>query len=422
MIHHNSAKEALLKLPPCGTVFIHGQAATPYHLIEAMVEQAERFNRLRLVHLHTEGPARYAQPQYAKNFEVLNLFVGSNMRPYVDLNRIDYLPCFLSEMPGLFRKKIIELDAVLISVSPPDANGYCSLGTSVDTTHAAIENAPLIIAQINKQLPRTHGDAFIHQSQIHHAIEVDQELPSLGTKPLSEHEKKIGKHVAEIIENGSTLQMGIGTIPDAVLAELKHHQHLGIHTEMWSDGALELIESGAIDNSQKKNHPGKTVSTFVMGSKKLYRYINDNPSVALLDAAYVNRVEIIARNPKVVAINSAIEVDLTGQVCADSIGTRVVSGVGGQIDFIRGATLSKGGKPIIALTSRTHKGLPRIVPQLHYGAGVVTTRADVHYIATEYGIINLYGKSIRERAHALISIAHPDDREALLKSWHELTH
>ncbi len=420
MILHKSAKDAVAVVPHTGTVFVHGQAATPNVLLSGLVEQAKRFDRLRLIHLHTEGEAVYAKPEYQNNFEVLNLFVGSNIRPFVDLHRIDYLPCFLSEMPGLFRNKILKPDAVFISVSPPDDKGYCSLGTSVEATTAALESAPLVIAQLNRQMPRTHGDAFIHQSRIHHAIEVDVALPSIERPVLGEIERKIGACVASIIEDGSTLQIGIGTIPDAVLAELKHHKHLGIHTEMWSDGALDLIESGAVDNSRKENHPGKTISTFVMGTKRVYEFIDNNPSVALLDAAYVNRVDVIARNPKVAAINSAIEIDLTGQVCADSIGSRVVSGVGGQIDFIRGASLSKGGKPIIAFTSRTKKGKSRIVPQLHYGAGVVTTRADVHYVATEYGLVNLYGKSICERAQALISLAHPDDREELLKNWYEI--
>jgi 4-hydroxybutyrate CoA-transferase len=413
---HSTADSLMAALPPTGLVYIHGQAATPLALIDAMVRNHRRFRDLKLIHLHTEGSAAYAKPEYSDHFRVLNLFVGSNVRPYVDLDRVDYIPCFLSEMPDLFRSHTLKPDVALISVSPPDAKGYCSLGTSVDATRAAIETAGIIIAQINKQMPRTHGDGFIHRDQIHHAIEVDQALPASSPRTLSVAEQQIGKQVAGLIEDGSTLQMGIGSIPDAVLQNLKGHRHLGIHTEMWSDGALDLIESGAVDNSKKKNHPGKTVATFVMGTKRVYDFVHDNPSIAMLDAAYVNRVEIICRNPKVVAINSAIEVDLSGQVCADSIGSRVISGVGGQIDFIRGANLSRGGKPIIALTARTGKGQSRIVSQLHPGAGVVTTRADVHYVATEYGVVNLHGKSIHERALALISIAHPDDRENLLKS------
>lgn len=416
---HQTADTALQQLDATGLVFVHGQAATPNILISALVRQHARFRRLRLVHLHTEGPAEYAKPQYRDHFEVLNLFVGSNLRAEVDLDRVDYLPCFLSEIPQLFRSGALRLSAALISVSPPDSKGYCSLGTSVDATRAAIETAPLIVAQINRQMPRTHGDGFIHVSQIHHAVEVDEPLPQSFAKKLSSAEEKIGQLVASLVEDGSTLQMGIGTIPDAVLRNLHQHRHLGIHTEMWSDGALDLILSGAVDNSKKKNHPGKTVATFLMGSQRLYDFVNDNPSVALLDAAYVNRVDIIARNPKVIAINSAIEIDLSGQVCADSIGSKVISGVGGQIDFIRGANLSKGGKPIIAMTSRTSKGISRIVPRLHSGAGVVTTRADVHYVVTEHGVTNLHGKSIRERAQALIQLAHPDDREALERALAE---
>jgi acyl-CoA hydrolase len=418
---HTEISTLIQEMPKTGHCFIQGQAATPSHLIEGLIKNAVRFHDLTLIHLHTEGSAGYAAPEYSKNFRVQNLFVGSNLRASIDLDRIDYIPCFLSEMPGLFRSKVILLDAVFISVTPPDANGYCSLGTSVDATRAAIECAPLVFAQINEQLPRTHGDGFIHVSEIDHAIRFNQPIYSHPEKAPSETEKQIGVHVAGLIEDGATLQMGIGSIPDAVLAELHHHRNLGIHTEMWSDGALRLIESGAVTNALKRNHPGKTVCTFVMGSERLYRFVHENPSVAILDAAYVNRVDVIAKNPKVTAINSAVEIDLTGQVCADSIGSRVISGVGGQIDFIRGAALSRGGKPIIAMTSRTKSGQSRIVPKLHDGAGVVTTRADVHYVATEYGVVNLYGKSIRARAQALISIAHPDDRASLDQQFHSLT-
>jgi acyl-CoA hydrolase len=278
----------------------------------------------------------------------------------------------------------------------------------------------VIIAQINPQMPRVHGDGFIHIDQIHHAFEVDCPLPEVKRTPPTSQETAIARFASSIVEDGSTLQMGIGTIPDAVLSELKNHRHLGIHTEMWSDGALELIQCGAIDNSQKKVHPGKTVSGFVMGSKKLYDFIHDNPSVVELDIGYVNNPLNIARNPKVVAINSAVEIDLTGQVCADSIGPHVISGAGGQIDFMRGASLSVGGKPIIALTSKTKKGFSRIVPMLKQGAGVVTTRAHVHYVITEYGVVDLYGKTLAQRAKALISIAHPEERENLEKAWREV--
>jgi acyl-CoA hydrolase len=268
-------------------------------------------------------------------------------------------------------------------------------------------------------MPRVHGDGFVHLSEIDYMIEVDTPIPEHKPEPLSAEQRAIGRHVASLIEDGSTLQMGIGAVPDAVLAELTHHKHLGIHTEMWSDGALALIQSWAVDNTKKKVHPGKTVSGFVMGTTALYDFIDDNPSVVQLDIAYVNNPRTIARNPKVVAINSAVEVDLTGQVCADSVGHRIISGVGGQMDFIRGASLSEGGKPIIALTSRTKKGQPRLVPTLKAGAGVITTRSHVHYLITEHGIADLYGKTLNERARALISLAHPDDRESLEREWRD---
>lgn len=400
-------------------IFIHGGAATPQRLIDALVEQADRWQDLELIHLHTHGPATYANPKYAKNFRVANLFVGANMRKQLNLKGVDYLPCFLSEIPNLFRSGKRPLDVALIHVSPPDSHGYCTLGTSVDVTRAAIENAKLIIAQINPQMPRVHGDGFIHIDQIHHAIEVNDPLFEAKPANLSPEEISIGKFVAGIIEDGSTLQAGIGNIPDAVLRSLTNHRHLGVHTEMWSDGMLHLLKCGAIDNSRKKVHPGKTISGFVMGSRELYDYIHDNPAVAQLDIAYVNNPSVIARNPKVVAINSAVEVDLTGQVCADSIGAHVISGVGGQMDFMRGASLSPGGKPILALTSRTKKGASRIVSVLKPGAGVVTTRSHVHYVATEYGIVDLYGKTLCERSKALIQIAHPEDRERLEKEWQQ---
>lgn len=398
-------------------IFIQGGAATPHRLIELLLEEAPRLRDVELIHLHTIGPAKYANPDFSKNFKVANLFVGANMRPKMNLETVDYLPCFLSEIPALFRSGKRPLDVALIHVSPPDQQGFCSLGTSVDVTRAAVENAKLVIAQINPRMPRVHGDGFLHISQIHHTVEVDQPLPEVLPTVLTPAEIAIGKNVAELVEDGSTLQAGIGSIPDAVLRALQNHRHLGVHTEMWSDGMLELIKCGAIDNSRKSIHPGKTVSGFVIGSQALYDFIHDNPSVAQLDIAYVNNPSTIARNPKVVAINSAVEIDLTGQVCADSIGSHIISGVGGQMDFMRGASLSPGGKPILAITSRTKKGLSRIVPILKPGAGVVTTRAHIHYVATEYGIADLYGKTLSERAKLLIQIAHPEDREMLKRDW-----
>lgn len=333
---------------------------------------------------------------------------------------VDYLPCFLSEIPALFRSRRRPLDVALIHVSPPDAHGYCTLGASVDVARAAVESAALVIAQVNPRMPRVHGDGFVHLDEIDFHVEVDTPLPEVPSHTLSEAEVRIGQHAAGIIEDGATLQMGIGAVPDAVLAALRGHRHLGIHTEMWSDGALDLIESGAVDNSRKKVHAGKTVSGFLMGSQRLYDFVHDNPAVVQLDIGYVNNPAVIARNPKVTAINSAVEIDLTGQVCADSIGFRVISGVGGQMDFIRGASISPGGKPIIALTSRTRRGEARIVPRLKKGAGVVTTRAHVHFVITEFGVADLYGRTLAERSRALIEIAHPDDREWLAQTYHKL--
>ena len=401
-------------------VFLHGSAATPVRMIEGLLAHAGRLRDVELIHLHTEGKARYADTEFKDSFRVANLFVGANMRKKLDYSRVDYLPCFLHEIPMLFRSGRRPLDVAIVHVSPPDAHGFCTLGTSVDAAKAAVEAAGIVIAQVNQQMPRVHGDGFLHIDEIDHYIEIDEPLFEHPIRPLKPEEKAIGKFAAELIEDGATLQMGIGSIPDAVLEFLTGHRNLGIHTEMWSDGAMKLIQSGAVNNTQKKVHPGKTVSSFLMGSRELYRFVNNNPSVVQLDVAYVNDPAVIRRNPKVTAINSAVEVDLTGQVCADSVGSRIISGVGGQMDFIRGASLSPGGKPIIALTSRSEKGFPRIVPLLRQGAGVVTTRAHVHYIVTEHGIADLYGKTLNERAKALISVAHPDDRENLDRAWHEL--
>lgn len=418
-MRHESASDVVSHIRSGHRVFVQGAAATPHVLVNALVDRAAELENVELVHLHTHGPARYADPDMAKSFRVANLFVGGNMRKKLDGDRVDYLPCFLSEIPALFRSGRRPLDVVMLHLSPPDRHGYCTLGTSVDVAIAAIEKADLVLAQINRQMPRVHGDGFLHIDRIDHWIEVDEPLDELPPPELSDVERSIGRHVAGLIEDGATLQMGIGAIPDAVLAALTNHKHLGVHTEMWSDGLLPLVESGAVDNTRKTVHPGKIVSGFVMGTRKLFDFIDDNPAAVQLDIAYVNRVSVIARNPKVTAINSAVEVDLTGQVCADSIGHRVISGVGGQMDFIRGAALTEGGKPIIALPSRTHRGQRRIVCTLQAGAGVVTTRAHVHYIATEYGIADLYGKTLHERASALIDIAHPDDREDLAREWRE---
>lgn len=413
----SSAEKAIEVIRAGQRIFVHGAAATPLSLLSALFLQAERLTNTELIHLHLEGKIPYAEERVRKNFKVANLFVGQNVRNALDYENIDYLPCFLSEIPLLFRSKKRPIDVALIHVSPPDQHGFCSLGVSVDIACAAVEVANIVIAQINPNMPRVHGDGFVHISQIDYCIEVDDPLPQIASHPVSSVERKIGEYVANLIEDEATLQIGIGAVPDAILASLITHKHLGIHSEMWSDGALALIESGVVDNSKKVIYPGRTVSGFVTGTQKLYDFINDNPSVVQLDIGFVNRPSVIAQNPKTTAINSAIEVDLTGQVCADSVGSRIISGAGGQLDFMRGAALSKGGKPIIALTARTHKGASRIVSQLNLGAGVVTTRAHVHYVITEYGVVDLFGRTLNERAAALISIAHPDDRVNLEIEW-----
>lgn len=413
----SSAEKAIEVIRAGHRIFVHGAAATPHSLLTALFLQAERLTKTELIHLHLEGKIPYIQERIRKNFKVANLFVGQNVRNALDYENIDYLPCFLSEIPSLFRSKKRPIDVALIHVSPPDQHGFCSLGVSVDIACSAVEVASIVIAQINPNMPRVHGDGFVHTSQIDYYIEVDDPLPQIAPHLITDVERKIGKHVANLIEDEATLQIGIGAVPDAILASLTDHKHLGIHSEMWSDGALALIESGVVDNSKKVIYPGKTVSGFVTGTQRLYDFIHDNPSVVQLDIGFVNRPNVIAENPKTTAINSAIEVDLTGQICADSIGSRIISGAGGQIDFMRGAALSKQGKPIIALTARTNKGIPRIVSQLKRGAGIVTTRAHVHYVITEYGVVDLFGKTLKERAEALISIAHPEDRINLEKEW-----
>jgi len=410
-----TAAEALKRLKSGDNVYIHSVAAAPQLLIKAMTDRAPEVKGVQIYQLHTEGDAPYAQPQYKENFHVNSLFIGANVRKAVNEGRGSYIPVFLSEMPLLFRRNIIPLDIALISVSPPDKHGYCTLGPSVDATFAAVETASIVIAQVNKHIPRTHGDGFIHIDKIDCVVEYDEPIPTVEAKPLNETEKAIGRHIAHMIEDGSTLQMGIGAIPNAVLAALGNHKNLGIHTEMFSDGVIPLIEKGVINGKEKKIHKGQIVATFVMGTQKLYDFVDDNPEVILRDCEYVNATNIIRQNPKMVAINSAVEIDLTGQVCADSIGSRMYSGVGGQMDFIRGAALSEGGKPIIALPSVTRRGESRIVPFLKQGAGVVTTRAHVQYVVTEYGVANLYGKSIEKRISELIRIAHPDHREWLEK-------
>lgn len=395
---------------------------TPNLLIDTLCERYRELREVEILSIHTEGEAPYTKAPCAESFRLNSLFVGSNVRSFVNGHRGDYVPIFLSEIHLLFRRGILPLDVAFIQVSPPDRHGYCSLGVSVDVTFAAIEMAKTVVALINPQVPRTHGDGIIHIDQIQYAVEVDQPIHEHQNTEISPLEQQIGAHVATLIEDGATLQMGIGNIPNAVLANLGGHRRLGIHTEMFSDGVLPLIKKGIITGEEKKVRRGKIVSCFAVGSRELYDFIDDNPLCDFKETAYTNDTAVIRKNPKVTAINSAIEIDLTGQVCADTIGSMQYSGVGGQMDFIRGASLSEGGKPIFAMPSVTNKGISKITPFLKPGAGVTTTRAHIHYVATEQGVVDLYGKNLEQRAKALISIAHPDHREALEKAAYERFH
>lgn len=412
-----TAEEALQIIQSEQRVFVHGSACTPLFMLKKLAEQAPRLKNVELVSISLYGDVELDKPQYHPHFHFNSLFVSGSIRQAVKEGRADYVPVFLSEIPDLFKRNILPLDVAIVQVSEPDRHGYCSLGTSVDIGRSAVNTARHVIAQVNPQVPRTHGDGLIHTSSFHAMVYQNEPLQEVRYgDDMGDEEMKIGRFVADLIEDRSTLQLGIGTIPDAVLKCLDTHKDLGVHTEMFSDGIIDLVEKGVITNRFKTIHPNKTVTAFALGTRRLYDFVDDNPAFVFLDIDYVNEAYIIRRNAKVIAINSAIEVDLTGQVCADSIGTYQYSGVGGQMDFMRGAALSDGGKPIIALTSRTAKGIPRIVPLLKPGAGVVTTRAHVHYVVTEYGVAFLFGKNLRQRAQALIEIAHPDDREMLEKA------
>lgn len=408
-----SAQEAVSVVRSGQRIFLQGAAMTPNILIDALCERYQELENVEMIEIHTEGEAKYTKPPYNKAFHINTSFVGPNVRQAVNTNYGAYIPIFLSEIHVLFRKNILPLDVAFIQVSPPDKHGYCSLGVSVDITLPAIQTAKKVIAQVNPRIPRTHGDGIIHISHINAAVEVDHEIHTAVSPAPNEIEKQIGKHIAGLVEDGATLQMGIGAIPNVVLSNLHNHKRLGIHTEMFSDGVLPLLEKGIITGEEKKIKTGKIVTCFAVGSRKLYDFIDDNPLVHFKEAAYTNDTSIIRQNPKVTAINSAIEIDLTGQVCADTIGKYQFSGVGGQMDFIRGASLSEGGKAIIAMPSVTKNGASKIVPYLKPGAGVTTTRAHVHYIVTEYGVVDLFGKNLEQRAKALISIAHPAHREHL---------
>ena len=413
-----SAEDAVKVIKNNDRIYLHAAAAAPQALINAMTDRHEELRNVEVCHLHVEGDAPYANPDYKASFHVNSFFIGPNVRHTLAAGNGSYTPVFLSELPILFKKNILPIDVAMIQVSPPDRHGYCSLGVSVEATLAAIDNAKHVIAQVNSKMPRTHGEGIIHMSELDTFVEIEDEIPEMHIKEPSEIENKIGTHIAELIDDGSTLQMGIGSIPNAVLKLLSNHKNLGIHTEMLSDGVIDLILKDVINSNYKGVNEGRALTTFLMGSRRLYDYVDDNPFIEMRSADYVNDVENIRQNPKMIAINSAIEVDLTGQVCADSIGSKMYSGVGGQMDFIRGASLSEGGKAIIALPSTTKKGVNRIVPFLRHGSGVVTTRAHVHYVVTEYGVANLYGKTLKQRATALINLAHPDNREQLEKDYY----
>lgn len=411
-----TAEQAVQHIKSGQRVFIHGSASTPSVLLKALFKRSSELRQVELVSITTLGNDIFNIADFGQSFFMNSLFVSQNVREIVNSEAGDYVPVFLSEIPQLFNRGILPLDVALIHVSPPDKHGFCSLGTSVDIARSAVKNAKFIIAQVNEQMPRTHGDGIIHIKEINAIVHVNEALPEVNySSRVDESSRIIGKYCAELIEDGSTLQMGIGGIPDAVLSCLGGHKDLGIHTEMFSDGVVSLVEKGVITNKFKKKHRGKIVTGFAIGTRKLYDFVDDNPQVAFLEIDYVNDTKVIRANPKAVSINSAIEIDLTGQVCADSIGTYQYSGVGGQIDFMRGAALSEGGKPIIALSSVTSKGDSKIVPFLKEGAGIVTTRAHIHYVVTEYGVAYLFGKNMRQRAMALVGIAHPMHREWLEK-------
>ena len=408
-----SAAEAVNIVKSGDKVFIHTAAATPTLLVEALTARANELRDVELLSIHTEGPVPYADEKFVKNFIINTFFVGPNIRPYVNSGRANYIPVFLSEIPHLFRSGIKQLNVAMVTVSPPNKKGYCSLGCSVDISNAAIDTANYVIAVVNPNMPSVHGNGIIHLDKIHAIVKSENPLYTLITKEPTEVENRIGQFISELVEDGATLQMGIGGIPNAALANLINHKNLGVHTEMFSDGLVDLVRKGVITGMNKVTDVGKIVSSFVFGTRKVYDFIDGNPIVELRDADYVNDTRIIRQNPKVTAINSAIEVDIFGQVCADTIGTKQYSGVGGQMDFIRGAALSQGGKPIIALPSTTNKGASRIVSTLKKGADVTTSRAHVHYIITEFGVAYMYGKNLKERAKAVIEIAHPDLREQL---------
>jgi len=420
MSKYVTAAEAVKVVKSNDRVYVQAAAATPSVLTKALAERAAELRNVEVCHLHTEGNAPYANPDLADSFHVNSFFIGANVRHTLKAGNGSYTPVFLSELPHLFRKEVLLIDVAFIHVSPPDRHGYCSLGVSVEATVAAIENAKIVIAQVNPQMPRTFGDGILHESEIDYLVAVNEPIFGHEPTPFSKEEEKIGEYVASLIEDRSTLQMGIGSIPNAALSKLKNHKDLGLHTEMFSDGVIDLIESDVINCNYKGTLRGRVLATFLIGSKRLYDFVSDNPFIEMKESSMVNDTARIRKNPKMVAINSAIEVDVTGQVCADSIGANMYSGVGGQMDFIRGASLSEGGKAIIALPSITKRGESRIVPYLKQGAGVVSTRSHVQYIITENGIANLYGKTLKQRIDEMVKIAHPTHQESIERSYYEM--
>jgi 4-hydroxybutyrate CoA-transferase len=421
-----TADEAVKPIRSGQRIFLTGNCSVPQKLLDALVSHAKSLEDVEIVQVLTVGPAPHADPSMEGHLRINTLFISPNVRQAVHEGRADFTPVLLSEVPLLFKEGHLPLDVVLIQVSPPDEHGFCSLGIEAGLVKTPAQVATTVIAEINEQMPRTLGDSFIHFSKIDYAVPVNYPLAELPMGETNDLSMQIGRHVADLIEDGSTMQMGIGAIPDAVLHYLSDKRDLGVHTELFSDGVMKLIQEGVITNEKKTLHAGKIVAGFILGSHQLYDFVDDNPIVELHPTEYVNDPFVIAQNEKMISINSAIEVDLTGQVCADSIGPRLYSGVGGQLDFVYGAARSKGGKPIITLPSTATPGggeaISRIVPSLKTGAGVVTTRNHVHYIATEYGVANLYGRTIKQRAHSLISIAHPDFREELERQARELSY
>ena len=416
-IYHSkmtTAEEAVEMVQSGDNVFIPISSGAPKTLIPALVNRGSELRDVNILHLSTLGEARYTDPEFEGHFRHIALFIGENVREAVNEGRADYVPVFFHEVPSLFRRGIYALDVAMIHVSPPDEHGFCSYGVAVDTTKPAAEAAKTVIAEVNPNMPRTLGDSFIHVRNIDYIVPCDYPLEEYPAAEYTDVHASIASHIAGLIENGSTIQLGIGAIPEAVLTSLDNKEDLGVHTEMFSDGLIDLIERGVVNCAKKSLHPGKIIATFLMGSRKLYDFVDNNPLIEFRPVHYVNDPSVIAQNNQMVAINSALQVDLTGQICADSIGHQFYSGFGGQLDFIRGAAHSEGGKPIIAMPATARDGeVSRIVSELYPGSGVVTTRADVHYIVTEYGVAELHGKTIRDRVHALISIAAPQFRDKL---------